>query len=121
MCSDDADQGDCDDLDRRIRHSDICFISECEHITQHWQQMGWLMLNSIGYTMDQIRNLIMKHYLDSPNSVKVIHLIEQWQHFRSDQATARTLVDICCHKTVGGVRHVIVNSLKYGSGSHNGE
>ena len=111
------DQRDYLDLNRPIQPGDIQFISECEHITQHWRQMGWLMLSGIDYTMDQIRNDVMKDYLDASNSEKVIHLIEQWQHLRSDEATVGALVDICCHKNVGGVRSVIVKSLKYRSSS----
>ena len=59
----------------------------------------------------------MKDYMNAPNNVKVIHLIEEWQFLRSDEATARALVDICCHKNVGGVRCDIVNALKDRSGS----
>jgi hypothetical protein len=63
----------------------------------------------------------MKPYSDSPNSVKVTHLILQWQHLCQNQATAGTLVDICCHKTVGGVRQDSVNSLKYGADCNTGD
>ena len=106
------DQLDCLDLDRPVEFSDICFISECDYITQHWRQMGWLMLKGIGYTMDKVRNEVMKDFLDASDSEKVIHLIEQWQHLRNDEATARALVDICCHVKVGGVKSDIVNALK---------
>ena len=110
--------GNDQDLGRPIQRNDICYISECEHLTRNWLDMGWLMLSSIGYTMKQIRNEVMKDYLDASNSAKVIHLTEEWQRLRSGEATARALVDICCHKKVGGVRCAIVNALKDRPGSH---
>ena len=108
-------------LERPIRPSDTQFISGCEYITQHWKEIGWLMLSGSGYTMENIRRDIIKHFLHDPDSVKVIHLIEQWQILKRHRTTARELVDICCHPTVGGVRHQIENSLSYESSSYNGK
>ena len=111
------DQHDCHDLDRPITRTDIEYISGSEHITQNWLQMGWLMLKC---TIRHLKNNIMKDYLKFSNSAKVIYLIELWQETESDKATAKALVDICCNKTVGGVRSIIENSLKYGPDSHSG-
>ena len=114
----DNDQNDCQTFDRPISASDIESISECEQITRNWLQMGWLMLKDSGYTMDQINNHILKHYIDAPNSMKVIILIEEWRRLRGVEATVRALIDICCHKLVDGVRDIIVDSLKCGCGHH---
>jgi hypothetical protein len=98
-------------LDRPVMRSDIQFISGCEYITHRWKEIGWLMLSGSGYTMEDVRNDVVKHFLNDSDSVKVIHLIEQWQIHTNYRATVRELVDICCHPIVGGVRHQLEMSL----------
>ena len=110
-----------DGLDRPIKPSDISFIAECDYITQHWNLMGWLMLKSSGCTIADIRKNVMELFPHTSDSVKVIHLIEQWQLSNKNEATARALVDICCHPVVGGVRELIEDLLIYESSSHSGK
>jgi hypothetical protein len=115
-----SDLQDDFDLNSPITCREIQHVSECKRITQHWLKMGWLMLSDSGYTLDQIRNHLMKDRLNLPDSAKVVHLIEQWQ-LLSNEVTVRDLVDICCHETIGGIRDVIVNVLKFGCGSGSGK
>ena len=71
--------------------------------------------------MRHLRDELMKDYLKDPNSAKVTYLIELWQERKNDELTARALVDVCCDKSIGGVRSVIENSLKYGPDGHGGK
>jgi hypothetical protein len=99
------------DLDRPVQQSDIQFISGCDYITQHWKKIGWLMLSKSGYTMKSIRQDVLEHFPEDSDSVRVIHLIELWQSATKYKASAKQLVEICCHPMVGGVRHEIEMSL----------
>ena len=53
----------------------------------------------------------MKGLLDQPHSVKMTHVIEVWRDLRREAATARALVDICCHPSVGANRSYIESCL----------
>ncbi|XP_062505245.1 uncharacterized protein LOC134181961 isoform X3 [Corticium candelabrum] len=103
-------------LNRPVTDSDIDFLSGYDQVAKKSLQIGWLLLQDDGYSMKDI-NVVMKDVLDQPDCVKVTYIIEEWRR-RRNEATARTLVDVCCHQSVGGDRSYIEHSLMFSSHSH---
>jgi hypothetical protein len=108
-----------DDLNRLVEERDICIlITQFAYVAQRWLEIGWLMMKSSGLTMADIRNSVKELFPNASDTVNVIHLIEQWQSLKKEEATARALVDIFCDPVVGGVRHIIENALMSDSNNH---
>ena len=105
-------------LDRPVTNSDITFLFEYCKVARMSLQIGWLMLRDFGYSIIDVRNVVMKDILDQPDAVKMAHVIESWKQLGKDKATARALVDICCHPTVGGDRSYIETILMSSTRSH---
>ena len=103
-------------LNRPVTDSDIGFLSGYDQVAKKSLQIGWLLLQDDGYSMKDI-SVVMKDVLDQPDCVKFTYIIEEWRQ-RRNEATARALVDICCHQSVGGDRSYIEHSLMSSSHSH---
>ena len=99
-------------LNRSVLNSDIEFLAGYEQVAKMSLQLGWLMFQDNGYSIADVRNKIMKDVLCQPYCVKVTHVIEEWRRLRKHEATARALVEICCHSTIGGDRTFIEESLR---------
>ena len=99
-----------DGLDRPVTNRDIAFLSGCYQVAEKPRQVGWLMLQEFGYSAKDIDSFLkdMPHY---ENSVKIIHVIGKWIELKDNRATARELVNICCHNSVCVDRWYIENSL----------
>jgi hypothetical protein len=108
-------------IDRPIKESDITYIAGCDYISQHWMEIGWLMLKSRFQKLSDIRKNVVELVPHTSDRGKVKLLIEQWQQSKKTEATARALVDICCHPVVGGVRHIIKDALFKESNSDSGK
>ena len=98
-------------LDRPVAKSDIEFFSGYDVVARNSLQIAWLMLRDFGYSMKDVRDSVMTGLLDQPHGVKMTHIIEVWRDNRKEKATARALVDICCHQSVGANRSFIESCL----------
>ena len=99
-----------DGLDRPVANSDIAFLSGCYQVAQKPRQVGWLLLQEFKYSAKDIDSFL-KNMSHHENSVKLIHVIEEWIKLKNNRATARELVNICCHNSVGGDRWYIEEFL----------
>ena len=93
-------------------NSDIEFIAGYYQIAKMSLQLAWLMLQRFGCSIADIRNTIMRDFLEQQDCEKVTHVIEVWRRLRTHEATARALVDLCCNPAIGGDRTYIEESLK---------
>lgn len=66
-----------------------------------------------------MKDILKQLRKDELDSVKIIHLLEEWRKVRKGDATAAKLLDICCH--VGGDRSSIEAALSSVHGSYIGQ
>jgi hypothetical protein len=81
------------------------------------------MLKDNNFEILDVKKRVEKDLGYRSDTENFIHLTEVWKSLNKDgaTATARALVDICCHPTVGGVRDQIEDLLLSPSSSHNGK
>ena len=104
-------------LDRPVTSSDIEFLAMHVDIAKKLLILAWWLLRDYYKSLSNIRNKVLKDLQGESDFIKVVHIIEHWKQLKTKDATARALVDICCHESIGSVREEIESKLMYSSGS----